>query len=218
MKSKIHLFILLLSTILFLGCKSETKKKPTNLNADQKDIIVEKKSNIIDSDTKEYEPSGDEIREYGKIETIEDGGYPMFSITVDFVERQMKQSFGLNIEAISLTDSDLNKLKGKYATIYYTSDLENDISDLYYNGKSLSGEYAPEMDSSWKKITGTLSGATSLSGDLPGKITVTDSEGEKITFEWFIDDEVLKVNGKTITAFYTVRGVNKITHIEPSEE
>ena len=204
--------------MLFLSCKTETKKKSTDIDPVQKDTIVETKSDIIDSETKEYEPGDDEIREYGIIESIEDGAYPMFSITVNFVEREMKQSFSLSIEAISLTDSDLNKLKGKYATIYYTSDLENNLSDLYYNEKSLSGEYAPEMDSSWKKITGTLSGATSLSGDLPGKITVTDSEGEKITFEWFIDDEILKVNGKTITAFYTVRGVNKITHIEPSEE
>ena len=69
-----------------------------------------------------------------------------------------------------------------------------------------------------KKITGTLSGAKNLSGDLPGKVTVTDGDGKKIEFELFIEDETIKANGKSVTAFYTLEGVNTVTHIKPSEE
>lgn len=214
MKFKNSLLILFLSVGLLLGCKTETKKKSTNPETEQKDTIVD----TTDSETKEYEPGDDDIREYGIIERVEDATYPFFEVTLNFVERNMKQDFNLSIESISLTDSELYKLKGKYATIYYTSDLVNDLVDLHFEGKSLFGEYAPDMDSSWKKITGTLSGAESVSGDLPGKITVTDSEGQKIEFELYIDDETIKANGKTVTAFYTLEGVNTVTHIEPSSE
>ncbi|MFY0630576.1 MAG: hypothetical protein JXR05_09355 [Flavobacteriaceae bacterium] len=211
MKIKNSLLIVLLATTFLLGCKSEPKKKSTDTETIKKDTIVN-----TDSETKEYEPSDDDIREYGIIERVEDATYPFFEVTLNFVERNIKQDFNLSIESISLTDSELYKLKGKYATIYYTSDLVNDLVDLHFEGKSLFGEYAPDMNSNWKKIIGTLSGAESVSGDLPGKVTVTDSNGQKIEFELYIDDETVKANGKTVTAFYTLEGVNTVTHIEPS--
>lgn len=219
MKNNAKLIIMLVFSIIFFGCKSESKKKSTeDTKSVQKDTVVDTNLDVVDSEIKEYEPSDDDIREYGRIEHIEDSTYPFFIVTFNFVERNMKQDFNLNIEAISLTDTELYKLKGKYATLYYTSELEDDLSDLHLEGTSLFGEYAPDMDPSWKKITGVMSGTESLSGDLPGKITVTDSEGEKIEFALYIDDETIKANGKTVTAFYTTEGVNKVTHIEPSVE
>ena len=209
---------LLLSAIFFLlivSCKKENQKKEQPIDTV---TTVDTDTEVDTTSTNEYKATDDDIREFGIIEDIEDGAYPFFSVTVNFVERKMKQSFTVNIEAVSIDSETLLGLKGKYATIYYTSDLENDLNDLHFKGKTLFGEYAPEMDASWKKTTGVLSGANSLSGDLPGKITITDSKGKKIVFEEYVDDEMMKVNGKTVTSFYSLKAVNKITHIEPSTE
>jgi len=223
MKTKTYFLFTFFLTTFIISCTSGDKKKeitkeePVQIVDTAKaqtkmEPVIEK----TETDTEEYKPSDEEIREYGIIESIEDGAYPFFSVTVDFVERNMKQSFSLNIEAISIDSETLLGLKGKYATIYYTSDLINDLSDLYFENKSLSGEYAPEMDESWEKITGILNGAESLSGDLPSKISVTDANGEKMNFKWFVDDDIQKVNKKIITAYYTSKVVNTITHIQPS--
>tara|TARA_R110002073_G_scaffold313380_3_gene485310 strand:- start:18677 stop:19324 length:648 start_codon:yes stop_codon:yes gene_type:complete len=208
--------VLSLFLLLIIGCKKENQKKVQATDT----ITTVETDTIIDTDstTKEYEPTDNDIREFGIMENAEDGGYPFFVVTMNFVERNIKHDFNLNIEAISLTNEELDKLKGKYATIYYTSEDENDLSDLHFKGKSLFGEYAPEMDTNWKKTTGVMTGADRLSGDLPGKVTVTDADGKKTTFEVFIDDETMKANGKTVTAYYTIKGVDKITHIEPSSE
>lgn len=211
MKSTLSFLFILCFSFVFIGCKTNSKKKDTPDTTIQTDTISEPIN-------QEYEPTDDEIQEYGIIEEIEDGAYPFFSITMNFVERNMKYSFSVNIESISLTDKELYNLKGKYATIYYTSDLVNDLSDLYFEEKSLSGEYAPEMDTSWKKITGILNGAGSLSGDLPSKISVTDANGKKMNFELYVDDEVQKVNKKEVTAYYTLRGVTTVMHIKASED
>lgn len=212
-----HIYSLLfLSFIISLiGCKPEQKKE--SKKKEIKEIVTDTIANQ-ENTSKDYTPTDDDIREYGLIEKVEDATYPFFEVTFNFVERNMKMDFNVNIESISLTDRDLNNLQGKYATLYYTSDLVNDLVDLHYEGKTLFGEYAPEMDASWKKITGIMSGAESLSGDLPSKIQVTDSDGQKIVFELYIEDDTMKANGKTVTAYYTLHGVNTVTHIEASED
>ncbi len=61
-----------------------------------------------------------------------------------------------------------------------------------------------------------MSGTENISGDLPRKITLTNSIGEKMTFEYFVDDETQKVNGKKVNAFYYSKVVNKIVNLSPS--
>jgi len=93
------------------------------------------------------------------------------------------------------------------------------LNDLQLEGTSLFGEYAPEYDNSWHQFTGVLNGADQITaGDLPSTIIITDSEGKKMDFELFIDNETVKANGKTVNAFYDIRGVNNITQVLPTEE
>ncbi len=187
-------------------------------------LYFEKKWVVIDNEIEEYtdednyDVDDDVLREYGKVVKFEDGVYPMYILTVDFVERNFTQDFNLNIEAVSIDGETLNNLPGKYATIYYTSELEESLYDIHFKGKSLYGEYAPELDSSWKKITGTLKGAQSLSGDLPSKVTITSAEGVTMNFELYVDDTVQKANNQEVTVYYDVRAINTITKIVPSED
>lgn len=142
----------------------------------------------------------------------------MYTVTVNFFRSKHTVDFTLNIEAVSIDTETLLKTKDKTVLVYYHSDFANNLSDIYYNGKSLSGEYAPELNKKWKKVTGTLSGAENLSGDLPSKIYITNSEGRKLEFDWFVDDKVLAINNKVVTAYYTSRVKNEIKHIVPSNE
>jgi hypothetical protein len=155
------------------------------------------------------EDRDDELQDVGIIESIEDGNYPFFVVTVNFVKREMKIDFNLNIESISLDIAGLNELIGKYAAFHYTSELENNLNDLQIEGKSLFGEYAPEYDTNSSQIKGALNGADAVTpGDLPSMISVADLEGKKMNFELFIDSETVKANNKTVDAFYDIISVH----------
>ncbi len=216
MKNRITSIFLVLFVFVFTACKNDLKKEQVQDDTATDSIY----SNIDDVLEEDYEAGDEEIKEFGIIETIEDGGYPFFVVTVNFVERNIKHDFNLNIEAIDMDMEELATLTDQWATIYYTANIENFLYDLQYKGESVFGEYAPEKtDPSWKKITGILSGAAEVTaGDLPDTVTVTDTNGNAMEFGLFIDAETVKANGKEVTAFYEVRGVNTITHIQPSQE
>lgn len=212
---------LLFATVFFLGCVQSTEKTEntsenipehvSTTNEEIEEVFIET------TDEENIEPSDEEIREYGLITNIEDGAYPIFTITVEFPERNMQHDFYLNIEEISLGMDSLYKLIDKYATIFYIIDEENNLYDLKLEDKSLFGEYAPEEDYSSDKITGILSGAeTETTSDLPGKIFVTDENASTIGFDWYIDEMIVKANGKIVTAYYDVSYKEKITQIIPS--
>mgnify|MGYP001594757073 CR=1 FL=1 len=96
----------------------------------------------------------DQITEYGIIKDISDGAYPTYTITLEFPETQIKQSFSLNIEEISLQSIELEPLLNKYVTIKYTSELEKNLTDLQLNGKTILGEeYILETQENWKSVT-----------------------------------------------------------------
>jgi len=194
-------------------------KQPAS-NKDKKEVEEATEIESVELDTEESDDLlHGELREFGIIENIEDGAYPFFVVTVNFVQLETKIDFNLNIEAITLGHEDLINQVGKYATIYYISELESSLNDLQLEGTSLFGEFAPEYDSNWDQITGILNGADQVtSGDLPSMISITDSEGKKMDFELFIDEETVKANGKTVDAFFGLRGVHTITRIIPSEE
>lgn len=170
-----------------------------------------------DEDNDDSDLADDAIPGFGIIDKYEDGVYPMFVVTIHFVEKNYKIDFDLNIESVSINSEELNDLVGKYVSFNYTSDWVETVNDIYFDGKSLSGKYAPELDKEWSVITGTLGGAESLSGDLPSFISITDADGEEMNFEWYVDDEVMKINKKEVTAYYSGRAINTIIDIKPSE-
>ncbi len=194
----------------------------TDGDGKQNTLYFERKWVVIgDEDVEpddDYDPDvpDDAIRDYGLFEKYQDGAYPMYIVTIDFVEKNYKMDFNLNIEAVSINAETLNSLMGKYVSFYYTSEWVEDINDLYFEGKSLSGQYAPELDKEWFTFKGTLSGATSLSGDLPSLITITNSAGESMNFEWYVDDKVKEANDKEVTAYYSGRAINTIVDMNPS--
>lgn len=204
-------------TLLLLlgGCHSEMQTR----EAPGKPPTVENAGPEMSAGPSEgtREPNDEEIREFGRIAAIEDGAYPLFSVTVEFPERKMTASFTVDIEDIALDSAQLMALQGQYANIYYIAKTENMLMDLQYNGKSVQGEGAPESAETLEKIAGVLSGADSVTaGDLPDVISIIDAEGRKLDFDEYITDDVVALNGKVVTASYYTRGSQIITYLEAS--
>ncbi len=192
--------LLLLSAVLLWNCTSKSKSKEQTDNTEQ---------------TETREPTDDEIQEIGRVVDIEDGAYPMFSVTIDFTRIKLQYSFGFNVEESPLDVEGLYALKDKDVKVYYTSELENLIVDIVYECESLLGEDAPDqLEEGTKEVTGILSGAESLSGDLPSEITVTPEGGEGVVIKEFITEEMTAVNGKEVTIYYYSSGVTTITYLE----
>jgi len=201
------IFSLAIITIVFLqfsNCNTAPKKE---VNPKTEEVVIEK-------NTATREPTDDEIRTYGIVKSIEDGQYPMFVVTVGFPKRKTSEIFNLNIEAISQTASDLERFIGKTISFYYEDTSHNMLMDIHVNGITLYGEYAPEIDASFKKITGILSGAEKeTAGDLPNTIYITDTKGHKMEFKEFITSKIAAKNGKMVTGYYYMKYNQTITHI-----
>jgi hypothetical protein len=210
MKNSTSIIIILLISFQFSCCKTNSKKTETTPKIEEEIIIQQNKNG-------EREPAEDEIREFGIIRSIEEGQYPMFIVTVEFPDRQTKADFNLNIEAITQSSTELNSMKGKYATLYYTDNSENMLMDMHYKGKTL---YEEDTEiAGYKSITGILSGAEKeTAGDLPNTLYITDASGKKMPFDEFIISEVVAKNGKTVTGYYYTRYNQSITYIKESKD
>ncbi len=159
----------------------------------------------------------DAINERGLLKSVEDSGYPMATLTIEFPERNFTEHFIINLEAVKgVTMNNLNKWVGKYVTFSYTSDFANTLMDLRVNGKSIFNDNPIEITAETKKITGILKGAKAeTSGDLPDKISIV-SKDNNLTFDFFITQEVVSVNGKRVTGLYEERVENTIKSIKLS--
>jgi hypothetical protein len=211
-----------LSMMLLASCKSGSEKSAEELAEQESfrlDSIAAMEMDIEDYDEEFGEgPSDDEIEEYGLFVEVEDGGYPFYSVTVEFPEREMKNSFTLNIENLEIAPDALNNLKDKYVTFYYTSELDNDLYEMMLNDNSVIGEDAIEISEDLKSVTGILSGANEVTGgDLPTEITIKTKSGEEVIFELYVNPEMVPANGKEVTAYFSTRGRNKIAFIKMPE-
>jgi len=208
MKKAVSIAVIVFTFLQFYNCKTEVNKA-----VDTKTVVIEKTASSY------REPTENETREHGIIKSIEDGQYPMFIVTIEFPKRQTTTDFNLNIEAISQTSSDINSIIGKTLSFYYEDTSENMLMDIHFNNKTLYGEYAPELNDSYKSITGILSGAKKeTAGDLPNTIYITDTSGKKMAFEEFITAEVVAKNAKKVTGYYYMRYKQTITYIQKFED
>lgn len=153
----------------------------------------------------------EQITETGLITAVEDGAYPMYSVTMEFPKAHLTQTFSLNVESPSVDTSALEKAVGQYVTFNYTSTLENDLLKMELNGKPILDGW---KDASLKKVTGILSGADKITeSDLPSLVTVTDQAGTQFHFDYYVPPEMLAANGKEVTAYYAISPKNRIVSI-----
>lgn len=159
----------------------------------------------------------DTLRELGRIKSVEDAGYPMYSLEIEFPERDFSEGFLLNAEEIA--DLDLEKLGssvGKYISFEYTSALENALLDLKLNGKSVFNDSDPfQPTPETQTIEGTLNNAGEpTNSDLPDQINISGAGGKTEKFDCYITPLMTKANGKKVVGYYEVRTANRIVGLE----
>jgi hypothetical protein len=190
--------LIIVIAVVFVACKNNSNKQDNQYTLSD-DYMIEK-------DT-------------GLIVALEDIGYPMFALDLKIAGSGGMKSYLLNIEAIDLSHDEAYKLKDKNAVVSYTRRQEPFVLDIEYQQLSILGEWAPENHVGCNSIIGVLSGADEESqGDLPGSFKVTtDDTTTHMTFEYYIDESLTKVNGDTVEVYYEYRNVQHINSIKVSD-
>ena len=156
-----------------------------------------------------------ERRGIGELTAVEDGGYPMYVVTIVFQPGQPGFELTANAEDLGLGAGGLEALKGKRVAVGYTREDEPDLRDIQLKGASVLGDEAPASVSGLLKISGRLSGAGEVSGgDLPDTVTVTPAGGKPMTFEAFVSEGMTRADGREVTVFYETRPRNRITSLK----
>lgn len=156
-----------------------------------------------------------EIRATGRLISIEEGAYPMFTVRIAFDERNSEMGFNLNIEALSMANSAIDTsvlyaMQDKHIAFHYSSDLALDLYEVKFLNQYLFGE---EVDANWQSLTGILMGADHLSGDLPSKIHLVTAENKKVEFTTFVDEALVNLNKQEVTVYYGSRTYHQITYL-----
>ncbi|MBK7221183.1 MAG: hypothetical protein IPH94_07580 [Saprospiraceae bacterium] len=176
----------------------------------------------LNDETQQAKKSSTEagIKELGLLKSIEDSGYPFFTLYIEFPERGFSEYFSVNLEELQNIDSqDLTNAVGKYVSFEYHSDLINSLIEIEYLDKGiLLQDNTVFQNDDLKRITGVLSNAAEeTTGDLPGEIYITTEEEITEKFSFFITAELVALNGKVVTAHYEQRTLNTITSLEITE-
>lgn len=158
------------------------------------------------------------VEDIGMITSIEDSGYPYYNLEIEFPERQLKETFLLDLSQLDSIDPQiLMSWLGQYVTFTYTSTLVNDLLDLQVNEVSILGNEGMEFPEGVKMISGTLSGAYEVTaGDRPVKISITDPEEASYTFEFFVTPEMVEAEGTLVKGYFTQRTLNEIKSVTPN--
>lgn len=197
------------------------------LNACQQSSSNEGTETAVDSlavaDTTQYPqnleassfPNGELVHETGILKKFEDGGYPFATLTIEFPERKIEETFSLNLEEVkNINQETLSKSIGKYLDFSYVSKFENALMDIQNNGKTIFKTDAIPVTKEMKNVTGVLNGANEITGgDLPNKVSISNSE-QTVEFEYYVTEEMVKFNGKTIKVFYEERTSNDLVELK----
>lgn len=144
-----------------------------------------------------------QMREVGFFKSVEDGAYPMFSVTIELSNPKTIKSYNLNIENTSLEPQDLDKLVGTFAPFIFTSNSELVLMEIDHQGRKLFGDMP--IENSWGSINGTLRNAGAVTqSDLPSKINIETADGKQFTFDYFIPEEMVALNNKQVTLYHSI--------------
>ena len=208
---KLHSLSLVLAIILFISCST---KKEANISGSDPHTPTTADSNIKSSSVLD-----DPDLESGIILEVEEAGYPVVSLTINFPKRNWQEHFNLNVEEFKGLNYQhvLNSI-GKTVAIAFKSESTAAVIDLLSDGKSILLNPAPNTTKQLKRITGVLSGADNITpGDLPDTLHITSNENEEIRFQYFITPEIVRYNGKRLTALYAQRVYNKVLKFNMTE-
>lgn len=161
----------------------------------------------------------DGINEFGILKEVEDSGYPLATLQIEFPERKFPEYFTINLEEVKNVNMGLlQKWIGKYVAFTYNSNLTNALVDIQINGKSVINTEPVEFSKNTIKVLGVLKGASKVTeSDLPSTISISTANNQKLLFDYYITPEMLKINGRKVVAYYEEVVSNTITKIKVSK-
>lgn len=161
----------------------------------------------------------DGINEFGILRGVEDSGYPLATLHIEFPERKFSEYFTINLEEVKNVNMGiLQKWKGKYVAFTYNSDLTNALIDLQINGKSAINTEPMQFSDNVQIVVGVLRGAGKVTeSDLPSTISITTTDNQKLLFDYYVSPEMVKINGRKVMAYYEEVVSNTITKIKVSK-
>ncbi len=150
-----------------------------------------------------------------QIITVEDGGYPQFTVTVA-PNGDAPTNFYLNAEDSDLGGVVPGEFAGKTATIYYINEGKLDLIDMQAGGRSVIPDAPPPE--AGETLTGVLGGASAVTAsDLPDVLTITHATGDVAEFEYYITPEIVALNGQEVTVRYFISDRNRVTLMREAE-
>ncbi|MBX7243612.1 MAG: hypothetical protein K1X92_17870 [Bacteroidia bacterium] len=159
-------------------------------------------------------------KEFGLLRSVEDSGYPLVTLTIEFPERHFTEVFGLNLEEVRGVSAEmLQNAVGQYVSFEYNSETTNDLIDLVMEERSLipQGHVIPD-GAELLTVVGTLSNAAEVTqSDLPDVLYVQTIEEITVPFEYYITPEIVQANGQQVIAMYMQRTRNTITSLRVSK-
>jgi hypothetical protein len=207
---------MILSFLFLINFSCQSKQETTTL-IENKDTLATAIDTVKYPENLEASsfPNGELIHERGLLKNAEDSGYPIVTITIEFPDRNFEEMFILNLEEVkNINQEKLSSAVGKYVDFGYTSDLKKSLLDIQVKSKSIFDTDVIAIGDDAKMVKGILKGADEVTGgDLPGIVTITNKSNEVLEFEFFITEEMVRLNGKMVTAFYEERTVNQIVEI-----
>lgn len=168
------------------------------------------------SEYEEVDGSGadDILTEIGILSRVEDGPYPIYSITLEFPKREMQASFTMNVEAISVDTNALYEHLNETISVNYTSDMTLNIIEIEMESGFLKGTENRDELRDYKSASGIMQDASVTMGDLPGTFYLEDAEDNRTYFEDYITAEMVTGNGRQVTVYYYENYINNITAID----
>ena len=161
----------------------------------------------------------DPINEFGILKEVEDSGYPLATLHIEFPERKFSEYFTINLEEVKNVNMGLlQKWIGKYVAFTYNSNLTNALVDIQINGKSAINTETVEITKNTIKVVGVLKGSSKVTErDLPSTISITTANNQKLLFDYYITPEMVKINGRKVVVYYEEVVSNTITKIKLSK-
>jgi hypothetical protein len=152
----------------------------------------------------------DWLSEIGVFSRIEEGGYPFYSLNVEFPKREMVMAFLLDVEELGISPDAIERLEGKSVSFEYTSDLEKNVVEIELESGFVLGWVDREDLRDYKTERGILGGAEVTMGDRAGSFYLEDAEGGRVVFETFVTPELAAANGRDAIVYYNVATENRI--------
>lgn len=160
-------------------------------------------TNLIPTEFVEHsadESGGEPQMAEGVVSSVEDGAYPMFTLHLIEDGMSVPTSFSLMAEGADLGGADLYTLEGKTVSIEYVEPERWDLISIALVENENDMDVEPR--DGWHFVSGRLHGASNITGgDLPDELTINVINGERIVFDYYIDEQMVALNNRDVSAW-----------------